>query len=75
MNVSINMEIYSSHFFKFIATNERRQYILVVLAHFMVVKHVIVALLAFQQNVVYEENVGMMLMAVFILEGCPLNTL
>ena len=54
--------------------DERRQHILVVLALFMVIKHVIVVLLAFQQIVMYEQNVEMMLMAVFILESGRMNT-
>jgi len=40
----------------------------------VVIKHVIVALLAFQQIVMYEQQVGTMLMAVFTLEGAQTNT-
>jgi hypothetical protein len=47
--------------------DERTQHIFVALALFMVIKHVIVALLAFQHNVMYEQNVEMMLMVVFVL--------
>lgn len=35
----------------------------------MVMKHVIFALLAFQQIGLYEQNVDMMSMGAFILEG------
>ena len=53
--------------------DERKQHILVVLALFMVIKHVIVTLLIFEQIFIYEQNVEMMLIAIFILEG-QMNT-
>ena len=54
--------------------NERRQHIFVILALFMVIKYVIIILLAFQQIIMCENNVEMMLMIIFILEGCQMNT-
>ena len=40
----------------------------------MVMKRVVVASLAFQQIVMYEQNVEMLLMAFFIFEGRRMNT-
>jgi hypothetical protein len=37
-------------------------------ALFMVIKHVVVALLAFQQIVIYVQNVEMMVMAIMFLK-------
>lgn len=49
----------------FMAMDEIRLY---VLALFMVIKHAVVALLAFQQIVMYVQNVEMMMMAVMFLK-------
>ena len=54
-------------FSSFMTMDERTQHVFVALALFMVINHVIVALLAFHHNVMYEQNVEMMLMVVFIL--------
>jgi hypothetical protein len=54
--------------------DERRHHILFDLALFMVIKHMVVTLLAFQKIVRYEQNVEMMLMVVFILKRGRMNT-
>ena len=40
----------------------------------MIIKHAIVVFLAFQQIVMYEQNVKMLWIAVFILEGGLITT-
>jgi len=53
--------------------DERKQYVLVALALFMVLKHGN-CIIDIQQIVMFEQNVKMMLMDVFILEGGQINT-
>lgn len=57
-----------SHFSNLKAMDERRQYILVVLALFVVIKHLIVALLALQQILMYKQSFEMTMVAVLFLK-------
>ena len=55
-------------FSSFVAMDERRQYILVVLALFVVIKHLIVALLALQQILMYKQSFEITMVAVLFLK-------
>lgn len=56
------------------AMDGTRQHVFVILALFMIMKCVIVVSLAVQQIGVYKQNVQMLLMVFFILEGGRMNT-
>ncbi len=54
--------------------DSRREPILVLLSVFMVMKYVIVGILAFQKIAIFQHNAQMMMMAVFIMEGCRMTS-
>ena len=52
--------------------DERRQHVLVVIRLFMVIKHVIIVILAFQRIFMYKQNIEMMLIVVLFLKEVEL---
>ena len=58
-------EIFLSHS---LTMDSRREKILVLLSIFMVMKYVIVGILGFQKLAIFQQNVQMMVMAVFITQ-------
>ena len=64
------MEEFSEIFLSHSLTMEsRREHIIVLLSVFMVMKYVILGILALQRLAIFQQNVQMMMMAVFITQG------
>src|SRR5579875_2343303 len=54
--------------------DSRKEHILVLLSIFMVMKYVIVGILALQKIAIFQHNVHMMMMAVFIAQRWRINS-
>jgi len=53
--------------------DSKKERILVLFSIFMVIKYVIVCILALQKLAIFEQNVQMMMMAIFIVQGWRVN--